>query len=265
MSFIFVSIFFIFGLIIGSFLNVVILRYNTQKSLGGRSACMSCYTTLAWYELIPVFSFLALMGRCRSCKTKIAAQYPLVELASGVIFTLLFMKFQHLLFDTPHVFAVMFLYYAFIFSLLLIITVYDLKHKIIPDIFSFIFGVLAFGGMFFFSRFDTSLLYWHIPDALDLLSGVLVAMPFFILWVVSGGAWMGFGDVKLAVGIGWLLGISVALSALALSFWSGAIIGILLILISKKYKMKSQIPFAPYLVLGTFVAFIFNLQIFTSF
>src|ERR1700748_3830531 len=86
------------GLIIGSFLNVVIFRLNTERSFGGRSACMVCRNKLAWYDLIPVFSFLFLLGRCRNCKTKISVQYPLVELGAGIIFALLFLKFQDLFF-----------------------------------------------------------------------------------------------------------------------------------------------------------------------
>ena len=80
-------IFFIFGLIIGSFLNVVILRFNTERSFGGRSGCMSCRKKLFWYELVPLFSFLGLKGRCKNCKTKISWQYPLVEFITGLIFS----------------------------------------------------------------------------------------------------------------------------------------------------------------------------------
>ena len=88
-------IFFTLGLIIGSFLNVVILRYNTGRSFGGRSACMTCQSELKAYELIPLFSFITLRGRCLSCKTKISIQYPLVEFATGLIFAGLFRKFQN--------------------------------------------------------------------------------------------------------------------------------------------------------------------------
>jgi leader peptidase (prepilin peptidase)/N-methyltransferase len=161
-------IFFILGLIIGSFLNVVIYRLNTARSLGGRSACMSCRSQLTWYELIPVFSFVGLLGRCRNCKTKISVQYPLVELTSGIIFLALFLRFQDLFFINTVSFSVTFIYYAFMFSLLLVIAVYDLKHKIIPDILSFIFGALAFVGLFFFSHdafFSSPIFYWHIPTS----------------------------------------------------------------------------------------------------
>ncbi len=225
---------------------------------------MVCRTTLAWYELIPVVSFFFLLGRCRSCKTKIAMQYPLVELASGLMFATLFLKFQDVFFADTLAFIITFKYYAFIFCILLVISVYDLKHKIIPDQLSLLFGILAFVGLFFFGG-PSPLEAWHVPSVIELLSGILIALPFFLLWLVSSGRWMGFGDVKFAVGIGWLLGLSQAFSALALAFWSGAIVGIALILLSKKYKMKTEIPFAPYLVLGTFIAFILDLQIFTPF
>src|SRR3989338_6841366 len=85
-------VFFVFGLIVGSFLNVVIYRFNTAKSFGGRSACVSCQNKLCWYELIPLVSFLSQKGRCRNCKARISIQYPLVEFATGLIFVALFYK-----------------------------------------------------------------------------------------------------------------------------------------------------------------------------
>ena len=252
-------IFFILGLIIGSFLNVVIARYNTQKSFGGRSACMSCQSQLRPHELIPLVSFFALAGRCQSCKTKISIQYPLVEFVTGLVFALLFLKFQNVFFVATIIFAVTYAYYSIMFCLLLVIAVYDLKHKIIPDVLSLVFGVLAFLGLFFFSNFG---FYPHIPGILELFSGVLIALPFALIWLVSSGTWMGLGDAKLALGIGYLLGIGRALSSLVIAFWSGAIIGLILIVLSKKYKMKSEIPFAPFLVLGAVLAFLFELHFF---
>ena len=273
---IFVTIFFVLGLIIGSFLNVVIYRINTKRSFGGRSACMSCQSKLSWYELIPLFSFLSLKGRCLNCKTKISIQYPLVELLSGLIFALLFLKFQDVFFSNVLIFSFAYVYYAIIFSILLVIAVYDLKHKIIPDILSFIFGALAFVGLFFFNSSSLPLasagwaqasFYIHIPSILEFLSGVFIALPFALFWLISGGRWMGLGDAKLALGIGWLLGFTSALSGLAVAFWSGAIIGVTLVIFSKNSKiirmgMKSEIPFAPFLVLGTILAFLFDLHLF---
>lgn len=261
MTTIITSLFFIFGLIIGSFLNVVILRYNTQKSFGGRSACMSCKSKLSWYELIPLFSFLGLRGRCLNCKTRISIQYPLVEFATGLVFAGLFLKFQDVFWVNTDMlfFAFTYAYYTLMFSILLVIAVYDLKHKIIPDTLVFVFDILAFVGLFFFKD---SVLMFHIPNLLQFLSGFIIAFPFAFMWFISSGTWMGLGDAKLAIGLGWLLGLSVAFSGLLLSFWSGAFVGIMLIIFSKKYGIKSEIPFAPFLVLGAFLAFIFELHVF---
>ncbi len=252
-------IFFILGLIIGSFLNVVILRYNTGKSFRGRSGCMTCRNLLSWYELIPLISFVALGGKCKNCKTKISFQYPLVELSMGLIFMGLFLKFQDLFYFDTLAFSFTYGYYAVMFSLLMIIAVYDLKHKIIPDLLSFIFGALAFVGMFFFS---SNGYYTHIPNLSDFLSGLAVAVPFSLFWFLSKGAWMGLGDAKLSLGLGWFLGLSMMLSGVVVAFWSGAIIGLVLISFSKMHGMKSEIPFAPFLVFGTVIAFLFELHLF---
>ena len=102
----------------------------------------------------------------------------------------------------------------------------------------------------------------HIPSVLEFLSGILLALPFAFIWLISKGTWMGLGDAKLALGLGWLLGLSRLLSGAVVAFWSGAIIGFLLIVFTKKYGMKSEIPFAPFLVLGVFIAFLFELSLF---
>jgi leader peptidase (prepilin peptidase)/N-methyltransferase len=252
-------IFFVFGSIIGSFLNVVILRYNTHRNFGGRSACMTCKSELKPYDLIPVVSFCALKGRCRNCKTKISFQYPLVETVCGLIFSLLFLKFSFLFYTSTLAFSFTYAFYATIFSLLLVIAVYDIKHKIIPDMLAVFFGVLAFLSLFLFDSYGLNL---HIPSTLDLLSGVVMAAPFALLWLVSKGTWMGLGDAKLAIGLGFLLGMSKVLTGLVLSFWTGAIVGIILMIFSKKYGIKSEIPFAPFLMFGTFLVFLFGIQFF---
>ncbi|MES2023138.1 MAG: prepilin peptidase [Patescibacteria group bacterium] len=260
MLFLLTFIFLILGLIIGSFLNVVILRYGTHKNLGGRSACMSCQNKLRWYELIPLASFVALKGRCAHCKTKISAQYFLVELIMGLIFAGLFLKFLNLFTGDILIFAFTYAFYAMMFSLLIVIAVYDLRHKIIPDTLALVFGVLAFVGMFFFGGYGV---HMHMPTMLEFLSGFIIALPFALIWLFSNGAWMGLGDAKLLLGLGWLLGISRVLSGVVIAFWSGAIIGLVLLAFSKKYGMKSEIPFAPFLVLGAVIAFIFELHFFS--
>lgn len=261
-------IFSVFGLIIGSFLNVVIYRFNTHRTMGGRSACMSCQSKLKWYDLFPVFSFVTLQGRCRSCKTKISIQYPLVELATGIIFGMLFCKFKDLFFEDSLMFAFTYAYYTTIFSILLVITVYDIKHKIIPDTLSFIFGFFAFIGMFFLSAYSyesVTTFQPHIPSLMQIIEGFTVALPFALLWFFSKGAWMGLGDAKLAIGLGFLLGLARLLSATVLAFWSGAIVGLILVTLKKVGGMKSEIPFGPFLALGAFLAFIFELNIFQIF
>src|SRR3989344_8920564 len=108
-------ILFLFGAVVGSFLNVVGLRWNSGLSLGGRSSCATCSITLRWWELLPIVSFLALRGRCARCHSKISRQYPIVELWTGLIFA-----------TVPVILLPVFCIY-------IVITIYDLRHKIIPD------------------------------------------------------------------------------------------------------------------------------------
>lgn len=252
-------IFFVFGSIIGSFLNVVILRFNTHRTFGGRSACMSCKSELKAYDLVPVISYCILGGRCRDCKTRISIQYPLVEVISGIIFALLFLKFSGLFFASTLDFSFTYAFYVTIFSLLLVIAGYDARHKIIPDSLVLAFGILSFVGLFLFDSFG---FYPHLPSLTDILAGLAMALPFALIWFLSKGNWMGLGDAKLAIGLGFLLGMSKIASGIIFAVWSGAIVGIILMLFSKKYSIKSEIPFAPFLILGTFLSFIFELQLF---
>jgi leader peptidase (prepilin peptidase)/N-methyltransferase len=188
--------------------------------------------------------------------------YPLVEFLTGLIFLSLFLKFKDLFFFNTLIFTFTYIYYAIVFSLLIVIAFYDLKHKIIPDTLSLSVGILAFIGLFIFNEYGFSI---HIPNLLQFLSGILLALPFAFFWLVSRGAWMGLGDAKLVVGLGWLFGISRALSGIIISFWSGAVLGILLLIFSKQYKMKSEISFAPFLIFGTILSFLLELHIFPVF
>jgi prepilin signal peptidase PulO-like enzyme (type II secretory pathway) len=254
-------IIFIFGTIIGSFLNVVIDRFNTGRGLGGRSKCDSTGRTLAWYELIPIFSYIFQGGKSLHSKTKLSLQYPLVEAGTGILFVLILHKFIPFLFVMPLSFLVAFLYSIYIFSTLVIIFVYDLKHKIIPNFFVFQFIILAL--------VNSVILFLESGLVIFLLSGPLVALPLFLLWVFSKGKWIGFGDVKFALGMGWLLGISSGFSALLISFWIGAVFGLFILLIKK--SKNHEIPFAPFLVLATVLCFLYNInmnsiaRVFTSF
>ncbi|MCX6753266.1 MAG: prepilin peptidase [Candidatus Nomurabacteria bacterium] len=259
MTFIITMIFFGFGVIIGSFLNVVIYRFNTGKTFGGRSVCMSCNRQLSWHELIPVLSFAMQKGKCKGCKSKVSIQYPLVEILTGFIFAAIFLKYQLLFWLNTVDFTITLAYYATLFSLLMVVAVYDIRHKIIPDVLSFVFGLVSFGGIFFFLNGNY---YIHTPGLFEYLSGLILAAPFAFFWLVSRGRWMGLGDAKLALGLGWMLGLSFGLSALVLAFWLGALFGIILLFISKKHNIKSEIPFAPFLIIGTLLVFLFEMNFF---
>jgi len=253
-------IIFVFGAVIGSFLNVVILRLNTgQSTISGRSKCFTCAKKLKWHELLPIISFVLLKGKCSACKTKISWQYPLVETITGIIFVLLFQQSQISNLKSQNFFDFGFL--VLIFSILIIIAIYDYHHQIIPNFFVWIFNGLAFLWLFNFGNLSA---IWRIENFnMDgFLAGFILFAFFALLWGVSKGRWMGFGDVKLALGIGWLLGMAKGAAAITLAFWIGAIIGVLLIYLSKnKYGMKSSIAFGPFMVLGTMISFFWGEKI----
>ncbi len=263
---------FVLGTIIGSFLNVVILRYNTGESImSGKSTCFSCAKSLSWYELFPVLSFIALRGKCGNCKSKISWQYPLVEFFTGLLFLAVYLKLNGFYFFNQIGFsftfypsAISYFYYFAVFSLLIVITVYDLKHKIIPDLLVFSFVLLSLIWLVANIRFANLFQSAHF---LDLLAGPILASPFFLMWLLSKGRWMGLGDAKLALGIGWFLGLVSGISAVILGFWIGAVASLLLLfaqrlnLIGKNLTIKSEIPFAPFLILGLLIVFFFGFDI----
>ncbi|MCX6754250.1 MAG: prepilin peptidase [Candidatus Nomurabacteria bacterium] len=254
---------FLIGTIIGSFLNVVIYRFNTGMTLvNGRSICMTCNRNLRWFELIPVLSFLIQSGKCRRCESKISHQYPIVEFLTGVVFTLVAYKFMPILYFSSQMYFSLVLLYMFMFSVLIVISVYDLRHKIIPDKLVIIFIISAFLSMFINSSPFGPL--FIIPSYAALVSGPMLALPFALLWLFSKGRLMGLGDGKLVLGIGWMLGLSSGIFMAVLSFWIGTIVSVALIFLSKnKINMKSEIPFAPFLIVSALIVFIFNLDVFS--
>ncbi|MDB5238916.1 MAG: prepilin peptidase leader peptidase (prepilin peptidase) / N-methyltransferase [Candidatus Parcubacteria bacterium] len=244
---------FIFGTIVGSFLNVVSLRFNTGKGIGGRSMCMSCGKTLRWMELIPLFSFLFLRGACRKCKSKISWQYPLVEFIAGCVFALILIKFP----PVTLMAAVSTVIYLLTACLLVVIAAYDAKHQIIPDPF-----VYAFDAVALLSVFVGGPALYHAPHLATLLAGPALALPFALLWAASRGTWMGLGDAKLALGIGWILGMSAGVNAIVLAFWIGAAFGIAWMIITyKRYKHKIAIPFGPYLILAMYLVLLTGIRV----
>jgi prepilin signal peptidase PulO-like enzyme (type II secretory pathway) len=217
---------------------------------------------LRWYELIPVLSYVFQLGKCRRCAEKISHQYPLVEVATGLIFALIAYHFLPALSFNPLSYLLLVVFFVFIFSVLIVISVYDIHHKIIPDKLVYIFTFFSFLSIFINHTGLGSL--FVLPSISYIIAGPILAFPFAFLWLVSKGKWMGLGDAKLMLGIGWMLGPILALSATILAFWLGAIVGVFMIIISKKKMgMKSEIPFAPFLIIGALLAFFLNLDIFS--
>lgn len=260
---------FIFGAVVGSFLNVVALRYGVQ-SISGRSKCFSCGKKLSWYELIPILSFVFQGGRCRGCKARISIQYPAIEILTGLIFLTLYLKFD---FTTYLAYRqVGYLLLATVFSIYIVILIYDLRHKIIPDqlVYTAIFLSLGFG----IYRF-----VWDLPALLsggggfgiwDFVAAGIIFLFFALIWLFSGGRAMGFGDAKLGLSVGLLLGATQGFSAIILAFWLGAGITLLYMGLSrifglfkgaKKLTMKSEIPFAPFIILGAWLSLIYDLNL----
>ncbi len=265
----------VLGLIIGSFLNVLILRYNTGKGLGGRSECFTCRRQLKAIDLIPVLSYLLFRGRCRTCKSKISSQYILVEAATALFFVAAYFHNIHLIDPSavPYMSAIFILKMALdliIMSLLVAMITYDIRHKIIPDIAVIIFGLAAL-----LSQLVIGGLNWSV-----FLAGIILALPFYLIWLLSSGRWMGLGDAKLAVGIGWMLGLSGGATAIIFGFWLGAAVSLFLIAIQRVSQidavrrftrklhipyltMKSEVPFAPFLIAGLLIVYVLGYNLFT--
>ena len=264
METVFLILLFILGLIFGSFLNAIIFRYNTGMTPKGRSFCPDCGKKLNWHELIPIVSFILQKGRCKGCSGRISRQYPLVELITAFLFAATGYKLAisgGLESFNPLYFS----YILIIWCLFIVIAVYDLRHKIIPDgpVYALIFVSLAgqVASKFFGEGGHT---------ILDLAIGPILFAFMASFWLVSKGRWMGFGDAKLVLGIGWFLGFEMGISGVILGFWLGALAGVSLIFLSharklflgsEKFTMKSEIPFGPFLIIGAMLAFFFNLDI----
>lgn len=232
---------FIFGLILGSFLNCLLWRMHKGESfVYGRSYCPSCRHDLSFWDLFPLLSFLFLKGKCRYCKSKISYQYPLVELAVGALFLFVYIQ-TGITIEMFFLWIIMFLFVA--------IFVYDLRYYIIPDSFILI-GIMTSFLWIIFSSWDISYL----------LSAIGASLFFFLIWFFSKGLAMGFGDVKLAFFLGLVLGYPNIITGVFLGFLFGAVIGTIMMLLQKK-KLKSEIPFAPFLIAGSFVALFWGYDI----
>ncbi|MCK5085609.1 prepilin peptidase [Candidatus Parcubacteria bacterium] len=267
---------FIFGLVIGSFLNVVIFRLETSdKIINDRSKCLYCDHRLSWYDLVPVLSFLFLKGKCRYCGKKISFQYPIVEITTGLLFVLVCCYFP---FVSNISLLIKWLFLFYILSALIIVFFYDLKHFIIPDkiifpavivalIYNLISDFISSSGAkfdyFFINNSINSQLYLFLLGSqfFNTFIAALVGFLFlFLILLMTKGKGMGGGDVKLAFLMGLVLGWPVLLLAMLMSFILGSIYGIPLIILGRK-KMNSMVPFGPFLVMGTFIALFWGNEI----
>ena len=231
------------GLIIGSFLNVCIYRIPKSQSIVYPSShCYQCKSPLKPLDLIPVFSYIFLGGRCRYCNTQISIRYMLVELLTGIIFLLLFFKYF---------LSINYIFYAILLCILIIITFIDYDHQIIPD------GLIVSG--FLLGLLYKLTLYLFIKESIGIINSLLgffVGGGLFLLIAVISKGGMGGGDIKLMAMLGFLLGWRYIIFISLLSFIIGSIISIGLLLIKVKTR-KDTIPFGPFIALATFISILY--------
>ena len=242
---------FALGLIIGSFLNVVLYRLHTGRSLKGRSHCLSCLSILRWFELLPLVSYLGLRGRCRSCRARIPSRYFLVEFLTGALFVVCWQTIDGLI-------PVLLSWLAA--SVLVLVFVYDMRHQIIPDELTVLLLVVAVSLIGY---------HYHLVGSLtavfDSFIAAIAATAFFgFIFFVSGGRWMGFGDVKLVFPLALFLPPILVFSMVLLAFYIGAAVSLCLLGIqalsrrgqlplpffTQTLTIKGAVPFAPFLIAG---------------
>lgn len=232
-------IIFIYGLLIGSFLNVCIYRIPREESIIFPSShCPSCETSLKVYDLVPLFSYIFQRGKCRYCMEKISLQYPIIEILNAVMYIVTYIKFG---------FTLEFFFYAIIISILIVVTIVDLRNMIIPDI--LVILILISGALY---KLISYILYKSSPELLNSLGGLVLAGGLFLIIVIVSRGGMGGGDVTLIGSLGFILGIKFILLNIFLSFILGAIISIFL-LVTKIKTRKDPIPFGPFIVLAFFI------------
>lgn len=251
---------FVAGLITGSFLNVVILRGKRKKPFTGRSHCEYCGKKLKVSELIPVFSFLIQKGRCRSCGVALSWQYQIVELGTAFLFALAFWHLKSLNFLeflNFDIFSFITITAVFIgISACIVILVADFRWHLIPNgavLILFLLGTIS-------SLHRSKIYALEILDLYKLIydwsGAAILALFIAAIWFFSKGRGMGFGDVKLVFATSLLVGFPSSLVALIFAFWTGGATGLLLLVL--KYKnLKSKIPFGPFILLGTVLAYFY--------
>jgi len=224
---------FIFGAVVGSFLNVCIFRIPAKTSIiKPLSQCPHCHHPVRFYDNIPLISYIVLRGKCRDCEGKISWRYPLVELVTAILSVLLFLRFG---------FTINFLIYFIFTAVLIVITFIDIDHQIIPD-------VLTLPGIpiFFLLAIFVVKVPWSEALIGLLIGGGMLFTIAYIYQLITKREGMGGGDIKLLAMIGGFLGWKSLIFILLVSSFSGAIVGIAAMVIQKK-DMKYAIPFGPFL------------------
>jgi len=247
---------FIYGLIIGSFLNVCIYRIPREESIvSPPSHCPNCGTRLKAFDLIPLFSYLIFQRKCRYCHLGISPRYFLVELLTGMLSVALFFKYG-LTVD----------FGAFLYLTYILIAVFfiDLDHQIIPNELV-IAGLVGGAILFVYNLFETFQIYddhlwWNPLLGMALGSGLLLAVSLIGLALYKGEEVMGMGDVKLFAPIGLFLGWRMTLLALFISVVLGGMSSVLLMLLGKANR-KSMIPFGPFIVTAVFITIMWGWDI----
>ena len=245
-------IFFILGLIIGSFLNAVVYRLDAVESLWERSHCPHCKKKIRWFDNIPLLSFIVLSARCRDCGEKISWQYPAVELMTGIVFAMIGSYF----FVQADMFSwLTTLYLMAEFSLLIIIFIYDLKYMEIPMIILWagVAVAVVYSLIADWNQFGTADSLLSLNLISSLIAGIVAFLFFFVLAAASKETWMGMGDAYLGLLAGLIMGWPGILLALLFSFTVGAVVSMILVFLRRK-TVKSQVPFAPFLVVGMLLA-----------
>lgn len=263
------------GLSFGSFVNALVWRLHEQQSmqswgrkstkkratkdisiLNGRSMCVNCNHTLAWYDLIPILSWVSLGGKCRYCYKPISLQYPLVELCTALLFVLSYVHFPFYSSSLTH-HPLLLILWLIVLTGFIALIIYDARWYLLPN--KIVFPLQGFALIFSIIRLI------NYPDAysiIDLLLALIFGYGLFMaLFHVSKGKWIGYGDVKLAVVIGLLLGKGeLVLMMLFLASLMGSIIAIPM-LVTHKANRSTKLPFGPFLIIATIFTFLFGISV----
>lgn len=254
MDLLFYFIVFFFGSAVGSFLNVLVYRIPRGESFWvGRSHCDNCNKKLAWHDLLPIISYLLLAGKCRYCRGAISIFYPVIEKLTGILFVIVIFSLigrDYYLLTDPH-YLLTASYYLFITSSLMTIFLTDFKYGIIPFKIVFPAVIVTFIWYLFFPAENSTLLN-------AILSALGVFIFFFLLFIITKGRGLGFGDVVYVFLMGLLLGFPKIVLGLYISFLSGAVISLILVLAQRKKIKGGTIPFGPFLVGGTLISMLWG-------